>query len=138
MKTNTPQPLGSRQASVQAATGTRQAMYGVTHCGSGLVAGVNINTSPWGIISKTGTAELGGNKPAHSWMITAAPYSVSNPNELPKLTIVAMKENGGEGGSTTGPMITNMYNDIFTNVMKIQQPPATPSNYCYTTQLLQS
>jgi cell division protein FtsI/penicillin-binding protein 2 len=138
MKTNTPQPLGSRQASVQAATGTRQAMYGVTHCGSGLVAGVNINTSPWGIISKTGTAELGGNKPAHSWMITAAPYSVSNPTELPKLTIVAMKENGGEGGSTTGPMITNMYNDIFTNVMKIQQPPATPSNYCYTTQLLQS
>lgn len=136
--TNSPQPLGSRQVSSQAATGVRQAMYGVTHCGSGLVSGVNLSSSPWGIISKTGTAELGGNKPAHSWLITAAPYSVSNPTQLPRLTIVAMKENGGEGGSAVGPMVTNMYNDIFTNVIKIQTPPAPASNYCYSTQLLQS
>jgi len=137
LKTNSPQALGSRQVSSQAATGVRQAMYGVTHCGSGLVAGVNLSSSPWGIISKTGTAELGGNKPAHGWLITAAPYSVTNPTQLPRLTIVAMKENGGEGGNAVGPMVTNMYNDIFTNVMKIQQPPAPAANYCFSTQLLQ-
>jgi cell division protein FtsI/penicillin-binding protein 2 len=137
VETNSPTPLGSRQVSSQAATGVRQAMYGVTHCGSGLVAGVDLSGSPWDIISKTGTAELGNNVPAHSWLITSAPYSVSNPTQLPDLTIVAMKEHGGEGGNAVGPMVTNMYNDIFTNVMKIQQPPAVPTNYCNTTQLLQ-
>jgi peptidoglycan glycosyltransferase len=138
MSTNSPQPLGERQVSSQAATGVRQAMYGVTHCGSGLVGGVNLSTSPWGIISKTGTAELGGNKPAHSWLITAAPYSVTNPTQLPALTIVAMKENGGEGGSTNGPMVAKMYNDIFShNYVKVNQPTATAANYCYSTGLLQ-
>lgn len=142
VETSSPTTLGARQVSSQAATGVRQAMYGVTHCGSGLVAGVDLSGSPWGIISKTGTAELGNDKlghpiPAHSWLITAAPYSVTNPTQLPKLTIVAMKENGGEGGNAAGPMVTNMYNDIFSKVMKIQQPPAAAANYCTQTQLLQ-
>lgn len=134
---NNPQTLGPAQMSSQTATEVRQGMYGVTRCGSGSLASVKFITSPWGIIGKTGTAELGNGKPAHSWMITQAPYSISNPSQTPALTIVAMKENGGEGGAVAGPMIADMYNDIFTNIKKIS-PPAPPNpNYCAVTKLLQ-
>lgn len=139
IKTNSPQALGDRQVSEQTATQVRQAMYGVANCGSGVVAGVTLNQSPWGIIAKTGTAELGGGKPAHSWMMTQAPYSITNPSQLPALTIIAMKENGGEGGSAAAPMIKGIYNDIFTNkYVKVTAPTAPSANYCYSTQLLQS
>ena len=138
MQSFSSQTLGSQpQVSNQTATQVRQAMYGVVRCGSGLVQGVQLVNSPWGIIAKTGTAQVGGNHPAHSWLITQAPYSVNNPTQLPKLTIVAMKENGGEGGSAVGPMVTAMYNDIFTNVMKVQMPPTPNANYCCSAKLLQ-
>ncbi|QBD79637.1 penicillin-binding protein 2 [Ktedonosporobacter rubrisoli] len=132
-----PQPLGSQQVSNQAATDARRAMYGVAHCGSGLPARVTLAASPWGIIGKTGTGEIGGGQPAQAWLITAAPYSVTQPDQLPALTIVAMKEHGGDGGASTGPMISAMYNDIFTNVMKLQQPEPINPRYCCSEQLLQ-
>jgi peptidoglycan glycosyltransferase len=135
---NQPQTLGDRQVSTTAAQQALQSMYSVTQCGSGLVAGVNLNQSPWGIIAKTGTAQLGGNQPAHSWLLTAAPYSVQNPNQLPALTILAMKENGGEGGGANAPMVKNMYNDIFSQgLVKVQQPPAASINYCCQSGMLQ-
>jgi penicillin-binding protein A len=131
------QPLGSQpQFTTQTATGVRQAMYGVVRCGSGSIVN-QLFTSNVGIIGKTGTAEVGGGQPAHAWMITQAPYNINNPSQLPALTIVAMKENGGEGGATVGPMIAAMYSDIFNNVMKVQLPaPASPT-YCCNTNLLQ-
>jgi cell division protein FtsI/penicillin-binding protein 2 len=134
------QPLGGApQMSQQTAQEVRQAMYGVVRCGSGsiYVSGVKLGTSPYTIIAKTGTAEVGGGLGANAWLITQAPYSVTTPNVLPKLTIVAMKENGGEGGNAVGPMVTNMYNDIFANVMKTAVPPAPDPNYCFKTGLLQ-
>ncbi|MBV9256901.1 MAG: penicillin-binding protein 2 [Ktedonobacteraceae bacterium] len=135
---NQPQPLGNAQVSSTTAQQTLQAMYSVAQCGSGLVAGVTLNQSPWGIVAKTGTAQLGGNQPAHSWLITAAPYSIQNPNQMPALTIVAMKENGGEGGGANGPMVKNMYNDIFSQgLVKAQQPPAANPNYCCQSGMLQ-
>lgn len=137
MQTFTPQALGSPQVSSQTATQVRQAMYGVINCGSGLLVR-DLFTSQSGIIGKTGTAEVGGGKGAHSWLITQAPYTVNNPSQLPALTIIGMKENGGEGGAAVGPMIAHMYNDIFTNVMKnVQTPAPPPSTYCCTTKLLQ-
>lgn len=136
IQTYTPQVL-STPVSAQTATEVRQAMYGVVRCGSGSIV-AQLFTSRMGIIGKTGTAQVGGNQAAHAWMITAAPYSVSTPSQLPALTIVAMKENSGEGGSVTGPMIAAMYNDIFTNVMtSVQMPPAPDPNYCCKTGLLQ-
>src|SRR6266487_347625 len=138
VQTFSSQQLGSQpQVSAQTATLVRQAMYGVVRCGSGLMQGVQLVNSPWGIIAKTGTAQVGGGQPAHSWLITQAPYSINDPTQLPKLTIVAMKENGGEGGSSVGPMVTNIYNDIFTKVMKIQMPAAPDANYCCSAKLLQ-
>jgi peptidoglycan glycosyltransferase len=132
-----PEPLGSQQISQQTAQQVRQAMFGVVRCGSGSVVS-QLFTSSAGIIGKTGTAELGGGKPAHSWMITQAPYSVTNPSQLPALTIVAMKENGGEGGATVGPMIASIYNDIFkNNYVKSTLPPPPDPNYCCRTGMLQ-
>ncbi len=132
------QTLGSSpQMSQQTARSVRQAMLGVVRCGSGSLNVVKLGTSPYTIIGKTGTAEVGGGRPANAWLITQAPYDVNNPGTMPKLTIVAMKENAGEGGAATGPMITQMYNDIFNNVMKVTAPTPPPFNYCCSTKLLQ-
>lgn len=132
----TPQSLGS-VVSTQAATNVRQAMYGVVRCGSGSIVS-QLFTSRMGIIGKTGTAQVGGNEAAHAWLITQAPYSVTNASQLPALTITAMKENAGEGGSVIGPIVAAMYNDIFTQVMpNVQMPPTPDPNYCCKTGLLQ-
>lgn len=58
---------------------------------------------------------------------------------MPRLTIVAMKEHGGEGAYANGPMLRDIYNAIFTTVngYKITPPPAPDPNFCYNTNLLQ-
>ncbi len=133
-----PQTLGnSPQMSQQTARAVRQAMLGVVRCGSGSLNVVKLGTSPYTVIAKTGTAEVGGGLPANAWLITQAPYSITDPTIMPKLSIIAMKENAGEGGSSTGPMITNMYNDIFNNVLKVAAPAPPGFNYCCSTKLLQ-
>jgi cell division protein FtsI/penicillin-binding protein 2 len=136
------QPLGNQQVSAAAAQGVLQSMTSVVQCGSGLLTGANTNTSPWGIIGKTGTAQLGAfgtGVNAHGWMITAAPYSLQNPQQLPVLTIIALKENGGDGAPAVGPMITNTYNDIFNQGLVKAQPVQPPANtYCCTSGMLQT
>ncbi|HZR39199.1 MAG TPA: penicillin-binding protein 2 [Ktedonobacteraceae bacterium] len=138
IQTYGPQSLGNPVSS-QTATQVRQAMFGVVRCGSGSIVTALFN-SQRGIIGKTGTAQVSNNMSiaADAWMITQAPYSVTNPGQLPALTIVAMRENGGEGGADVGPMIAHMYNDIFAqNLVQAQQAPAPDGNYCFTTGLLQ-
>jgi len=125
--------------SSQTAAQVRQAMFGVVRCGSGSEV-KELFTASTGIIGKTGTAQVSdkGDIPAHSWLITQAPYSVTNPGQLPALTIIAMKENGGEGGAAVGPMIAHTYQDIFANnYVKVQTPPTPDPNYCCTAHLLQ-
>jgi cell division protein FtsI/penicillin-binding protein 2 len=138
LKTFGAEPLGARQISNQTAQQTRQAMQGVVLCGSGSIVHKLVNSGA-AIIGKTGTAEVGEGKGAHSWMITQAPYSVNNPSQLPALTIVAMKENGGEGGAVVGPMIADIYSDVFKNGYVKVQVPSVPSadRYCCQTGLLQ-
>jgi peptidoglycan glycosyltransferase len=113
----------------------RRAMYGVVACGSGSLLAVKLGGSPWQIIGKTGTGEVGGGKPAEAWLITQAPY------QNPRITIVAMKENGGEGGNVNGPMESDMYSQILPLLNTPQPPPLPPTtptgNYCFDTGLLQ-
>jgi peptidoglycan glycosyltransferase len=133
-----PQSLGNPISS-QTATEVRQAMFGVVRCGSGSIV-QQLFTSNAGIIGKTGTAQVSNNGsiPAHAWLITQAPYTVTNPNQLPALTIVAMKENAGDGGTVIGPMIAAMYHDIFSNnYVKATLPGPPDPNYCCSAQLLQ-
>src|SRR5438876_2905431 len=87
---NQAQTLGNAQVSTTTAQQVLQSMYSVSQCGSGSIPGVTLPDSQWGIVGKTGTAQVGTNQPAHAWLITAAPYSVQNPNQMPALTIVAM------------------------------------------------
>jgi peptidoglycan glycosyltransferase len=134
-----PQSLGT-PISNNTASQVRDAMYGVVQCGSGkfgptAALAPQLDTSPWAIIAKTGTGEVprvnGQTVGAQGWLLTQAPY------QNPQLTIVAMKQNVGEGGSAVGPMITRTYNDIFSKIMKIPTSPAVDPNYCFTTGLLQ-
>ncbi len=126
--------------SQQTATEVRDAMYGVVACGSGSLSIVQLSYqyAPWSVIGKTGTGEVDatGKTPAESWFITAAPY-VYQSNGQPAITIVAMKENGGEGAYANGPMLRNLYNTIFSQgIIKVQQPPAPDPNFCVNTGLL--
>ena len=130
---SSPQPLGT-PVSDTTASQVRDAMYGVVQCGSGRFStpAPELNTSPYAIIAKTGTGEIaGGKQPSQAWLITQAPY------QNPQLTIVAMKEKAGEGGSVDGPIVTNLYNDIFSKIMKVPTAPPVDPNYCGTTGLLQ-
>ncbi|GHO46480.1 penicillin-binding transpeptidase domain-containing protein [Ktedonospora formicarum] len=138
VQTFEPRKLGEQQVSQQAARDTRKAMFGVDQCGSGSLDGVDLNKSPWNIIAKTGSAELGGGKPAHSWLMTQAPYDWQHPEKLPALSILAMKENGGEGGYAVGPIVASIYNDIFNKgYVKADRPISASSSYCCTAKLLQ-
>ena len=136
---SSPQSLGT-PISDNTASQMRDAMYGVVQCGSGKFGPTpslapELDTSPWAIIAKTGTGEVpkvnGHTVGAEGWLLTQAPY------QNPQLTIVAMKENVGEGGSAVGPMITRTYNDVFSKIMKIPTSPPVDPNYCFTTGLLQ-
>ena len=136
---SSPQSLGTPMSD-NTASQVRDAMYGVVQCGSGKFGPTpslapELDTSPWAIIAKTGTGEVpqvnGHTVGAEGWLLTQAPY------QNPQLTIVAMKENVGEGGSAVGPMVTRTYNDIFSKIMKIPTSPPVDPNYCFTTGLLQ-
>nr|BBH85392.1 peptidoglycan glycosyltransferase [Thermosporothrix sp. COM3] len=133
-----PKELGKRQMQQRTALDTQQAMYGVVRCGSGSLEATTLAHSPWGIIAKTSTGELGGDRLAHSWLITQAPYAIQHPEQAPTLTITAMRENGGEGGSAIGPMVSAMYQEIFSKgYVKVEQPAAPPATYCCDAKLLQ-
>lgn len=127
------QDLGSKMKADTARL-VRQAMYGVVECGSGSLVQKLIN-SPWAILGKTGTGEVGGGNPAQGWLITQAPY---NTDTAPALTIVAMRENGGEGSYLNGPITADIYNAIFTNKailssdsIHVPTPhPFDPAAYC--------
>jgi penicillin-binding protein A len=119
----------------------RQAMSAVTTCGSGWHLGQNFGYQD-SIAGKTGTAEIGNNQVAHGWMITQAPFTLTttDPNQMPALTIVAMRENGGEGSSAVGPAIWKMYNQIFSQGYVKAQLPAqlTSDPYCFSANLWQT
>jgi penicillin-binding protein A len=132
-----PQELGTPISDTTAAQ-VRDAMYGVVQCGSGSLSLVQLTGSPWSVIGKTGTAQVDntGKTPAQSWFITQAPY-VFQSGQIPRITIVAMKEHGGEGAYANGPMLRAIYDTIFPQVINVQQPPPPDPNFCLNTGLFQ-
>src|SRR5260370_7910610 len=105
-------------------------MYGVMRCGSGSAMKTRLIFSPWSVIGKTGSGEVNstGLTPAESWFITQAPY-VYQSGQQPRITIVAMKENGGERAYPTGPLLKDIVNAIFSKVIThVPQPPPPHPN----------
>ena len=123
----------------------RDAMYGVSACGSGSLTRVQLSYpyTPWAVIGKTGTAQVppGPNNqvlPGDSWFITSAPYAYQS-NSIPPITITAMKENGGEGAYANGPMLRDIYAQIFKDVMPNVQTPVPPAqDFCVANNFLQN
>lgn len=56
---------------------------------------------------KTGTAQVGGDKDPHAWFIGFAPY------ENPKIALVVLIENGGEGSSAATPVFKQVIDWYF-------------------------
>jgi len=136
----------SQPISAQTAQGVRDAMYGVNQCGSGSLNRVKLSYgfTPWSIVGKTGTAQVPKAHPTDnvggdSWFITQAPY-VYQSNQVPAITITAMKENGGEGAYANGPMLNKDYNEIFSQILTVPTPDPPPGglNFCFQTGLLQN
>lgn len=138
MQDSTPEQL-SNVASPDAAYNTRVGMNAVATCGSAWHI-TEDNRPPTTIIGKTGTAEVGGGLSPHGWMITQGPFDINNAQQVPALTIVAMRENGGEGAYSIGPAIWHMYSDIFNqNLVKTQLPAWNdPNVFCPAHNLWQS
>lgn len=141
------EPTMLRQViSASTAQAVRDAMYGVNECGSGSLGVVQLSYpyTNWEVIGKTGTAQVpnspnGQTLPGDSWYLTQAPY-IYQSDQIPPITITAMKENGGEGAYANGPMLRDIYNQIFTRIMtNVHTDPVPPggSGFCtVTTHLL--
>ena len=117
----------------------RQAMDAVTTCGSGWHLDQNFGYN-YSIAGKTGTGQIGGDQKAHGWMITQAPFTLNQPDQMPAITITAMRNNGGEGADAVGPAIWKTYNDIFSKgYVKANFPtPRISGTWCPANNLWQT
>lgn len=85
----------------------KQALQGVTTDGSGKdpFEGFPLDRIP--IASKTGSAQVTGNKVSTSWFASYAPA------DDPKYAVVMMVTQGGTGSKTSGPSVRGIYEKIF-------------------------
>lgn len=85
----------------------RRALPGVTANGSGEdpFRGFPLDQIP--VASKTGSAQVTGNKVSTSWFASYAPAN------KPKYAVVMMVTQGGTGSKTSGPSVRNIYEALF-------------------------
>jgi len=74
---------------------------------------------PVSAAGKTGTAQHGKGEPPHAWFVAFAPF------KKPKIVIVVLVENGGEGYKTSEPIANEILKWYFTNDLKIASSTAT-------------
>ncbi|GCF11437.1 peptidoglycan D,D-transpeptidase FtsI family protein [Dictyobacter arantiisoli] len=137
LTSSSPQQLNTVVSS-DTAYKVRQAMDAVATCGSAWHLDDNFGYN-YSIAGKTGTGEIGGGQHAQGWMITQAPFTLNDPNQMPAVTITAVRENGGEGAYAIGPAIWKTYNDIFSKgYVKANFPtPRNPNTWCQPNNLWQ-
>lgn len=59
------------------------------------------------VMAKTGTAEVGGSRRPHAWVVAAAP------TEAPRYIVAVVVENGGSGGRVAGPVAMALLRELF-------------------------
>jgi murein DD-endopeptidase MepM/ murein hydrolase activator NlpD len=110
----------------QTAQQVRQMMISVVEQGSGIHAAI-----PGLVVGgKTGTAQVGGDLPPHSWF---AGFAESDTRSV---VVVVLIENGGEGSQTAAPIFAEIAQAAISHmgepvgeivpVPTVQAPPATP------------
>jgi penicillin-binding protein 2 len=85
----------------------KSALPGVTVNGSGSVPFEGFPLDQISVASKTGSAQVTGNKASTSWFASYAPA------DKPRYAIVMMVTQGGTGSGTSGPSVRNIYEAIF-------------------------
>lgn len=85
----------------------KRSLPGVTTDGSGETpfAGFPLDQIP--VASKTGSAQVTGDKPATSWFASYAPAT------KPRYAVVMMVTEGGTGSKTSGPSVRKIYEALF-------------------------
>ena len=85
----------------------RNSLPGVTSNGSAETpfAGFPLNQIP--VASKTGSAQVTGDKVSTSWFASYAPAN------KPRYAVVMMVTQGGTGSKTSGPSVRNIYEALF-------------------------
>jgi len=84
-----------------------KALPGVTTSGSGETPFVGFPLDKIPIASKTGSAQVTGNKVSTSWFASYAPAN------NPRYAVIMMVTEGGTGSKTSGPSVRKIYESIF-------------------------
>ena len=85
----------------------RNSLPGVTSNGSGEAPFVGFPLDQIPIASKTGSAQVTGDKVSTSWFASYAPAN------KPKYAVVMMITQGGTGSKTSGPSVRKIYESLF-------------------------
>lgn len=85
----------------------QRALPGVTTDGSGKAPFIGFPLDQIGIASKTGSAQVTGNKVSTSWFASYAPA------KNPRYAVVMMVTQGGTGSKTSGPSVRKIYEALF-------------------------
>lgn len=85
----------------------RNSLPGVTTDGSGKTPFLGFPLKKIPVASKTGSAQVTGNKASTSWFASYAPAN------NPKYAIVMMVTEGGTGSKTSGPSVRKIYEALF-------------------------
>ena len=83
------------------------ALPGVTTRGSGATPFAGFPLAQIPVASKTGSAQVTGNKASTSWFASYAPAN------KPKYAVVMMVTQGGTGSGTSGPSVRKIYEALF-------------------------
>jgi len=85
----------------------QNSLPGVTTSGSGRTPFAGFPLDEIGVASKTGSAQVTGDKPPISWFASYAPA------KNPRYAVVMMVSQGGTGSKTSGPSVRKIYEAIF-------------------------
>jgi penicillin-binding protein 2 len=104
-----PQPSGVDPAALQV---VREGLWGATHAPNGTATSV-FGSYPIEIVGKTGTAEKVVSLPGYQGLMDQAWWCGYAPANAPTITVCALIENGGHGGTAAAPAALKVFEQFF-------------------------